>query len=135
MISLSTVTINLTDQADAGGLAGATTDPSEYFSSIIGGIMVVAVLLVLFFLIWGAIEWITAGGDQSKIQKGRDKIVQSIIGIIVLSSALAILSVLQLFLGIEIIGGLNNTSSRPSGEVVCQPGVQYPPGTICITED
>jgi hypothetical protein len=110
MISLSTVTINLTDQADTGGLAGATTDPGEYFSSIIGGIMVVAVLLVLFFLIWGAIEWITAGGDQNKIQKGRDKIVQSIIGIIVLSSALAIFSVLQVFLGIEIIGGLNTPS-------------------------
>lgn len=147
MTFLNTVTINLTDQADAGGLAGATTGPGEYFSSIIGGIMVVAVLLVFFYLIWGAIEWITAGGDQSKIQKGRDKIVQSIIGIIVLASTLAIFSVLQVFLGIEIIGGLGGGGSANAscggrnqppceyvGDRICNPGfTTNPTGTRCIT--
>lgn len=131
MTILHAITINLTEQADAGGLAGATTTFGSFLESLLSGIMAISALLVLLYLIWGAIEWITAGGDQSKIQKGRDRIVQSIIGIIVLAATLALFGVVQSFLGIEIL----NFSSRSSTEL-CPPGLNYSSsGRACIPQD
>jgi hypothetical protein len=128
------VTINLTDQAAADNLSGATTTFGTFFESLLSGIMLIAALMVFFFLIWGAIEWITAGGDQSKIQKGRDRIVQSIIGIIVLASTLALFGLVQSFLGLEI---LDFGSPRPTrGIPVCAPGATGAPGGgPCISPD
>lgn len=97
------VKINLGEAAQQSELTGATATSGGYFSSILSGVMVVGALIVFFYLIWGAIEWITAGGDQGKIQKARDKITQSVIGLIVLSSTVALFRVVQMFVGINII--------------------------------
>lgn len=97
------VNINLGGAAKTAELTGSETTSAQYFSSVLSGIMVVGALIVFFYLIWGGIEWITAGGDQSKIQKARDKITQSIIGLIVLSSTVALFMVVQDFVGIKII--------------------------------
>jgi len=72
-----------------------------FLSSTAGAIMVLASLLVLLYLIWGGIEWITSGGDSAKVQKARDKITQAVIGIIVLASVFALFGVLQNFLGLN----------------------------------
>ena len=63
----------------------------------------IAALLVLFYLIWGGIEWITAGGDKGKVEKARNRITQAIIGLIVLAASTAILSLVQGFLGVTLI--------------------------------
>jgi len=111
----NSLTIDLASEAQTANLTSSNSTFGEYLSSIFSGIMTIAVLMVLLYLIWGAIEWITAGGDQSKIQKGRDKIVQSIIGIIVLASSVAIFYVVQGFIGVNILqGGLSTTSGTPA---------------------
>lgn len=89
-------------------LQGATEEaPNVAFGSLLGSVLsfvfAIATILVLLYLIWGALEWITASGDQSKLQKARDKITQSIIGIIVLSATIALFMVLQQFLGVCIL--------------------------------
>lgn len=86
-------------------------------SSIMSGVMVIAALLVLVYLIWGAIEWITSGGDSGKTQKAREKITQAVIGLIVLAATTAIFMLLQRFLGIEV---LNFVPIR-SGSVIGKP--------------
>jgi len=74
----------------------------NFVGGLLNGVMVIAALLVFLNLIWGAIEWITSGGDSGKAQKARDKITQSLIGLIVLASTTAIFMAIQTFLGIEI---------------------------------
>lgn len=74
-----------------------------FLSGILGNVLLIAALLVLFYLIWGGIEWITAGGDKSKVEKARNRITQAIIGIIVLAASTAIMSVVQGFLGVTLI--------------------------------
>jgi len=66
-------------------------------------IMFVGVLAMLLYLIWGAFEWITSGGDSGKTEKARNKITQAIIGVLVLSATVAIFRAIQDFLGIEAI--------------------------------
>lgn len=88
----------------AGYTAGA---PGGGFGGILGtilsGIMVVAALMVLLYLIWGAIEWITSGGDKAKTEKARQRMTTAVIGIIVLASTLAIFMFVQNLLGLSIL--------------------------------
>ena len=100
-----------------GSSSGGGYDPNDtgfgrFIGRLLTGILVIAAILLLIYLIWGAIEWITAGGDKSKIEKARDKITQSIIGVIVLASVLAIFSAVQRFLGIEVLTFLGIASSN-----------------------
>jgi len=83
------------------------TQPEVGLGNLVGNLlniaMTISALLVLLYLIWGAIGWITAGGDSGKIETARNRITTAVIGIIVLASVVAIFKVLQLVLGIEVL--------------------------------
>lgn len=83
------------DQDAPGGPFGAL------ISQFLRIALVVAGLLVLLNLIIGAFNWISAGGDTGKLEKARTRIMNSIIGIIVLAAAMAILQLLFNFLNLE----------------------------------
>ena len=105
---LAQANIDLTSEATLQQLPGSeNVNPDQGFSLLIGGIMstvmIIAALMVLLNMIWGAIEWITSGGDSSKVEKARNKITQSILGIIVLSATTAIFMFVQNFLGICVL--------------------------------
>lgn len=76
--------------ADAAA-AGSGSIFTTYILRVIQFIISAGGIMVLLYFVWGAVEWITAGGDSSKIQKGRDKIVQAIIGMILLVGSFAII--------------------------------------------
>lgn len=52
--------------------------------------LTVAVLLVLVMLIIGAYEWITSGGDKEAVAKARNRIINALVGLVVLAVAFAI---------------------------------------------
>ncbi|MBI2020445.1 hypothetical protein HYS94_03400 [Candidatus Daviesbacteria bacterium] len=62
----------------------------------------VAVLVVLAMLVWGAFEWITSGGDKEAVGKARGRIINALIGLAVLAIAFALFQVAGLFLGFDI---------------------------------
>ena len=84
---------------------------ANIISSLLSVALVVGAIALLLFLVWGAIEWITAGGDSGKIEKARTRITQSIVGILVLSSVIAIFMIVQNILGVSLI----NFSGRTGG--------------------
>ena len=100
---LQVATINFQDTATNDLLAGSETNLAEWFSRILGAILVIGVLLVLIYLLWGAISWISSGGDTAKVQKARDQMTQAVIGLIVLTAVTAIYMLVQQALGIEVI--------------------------------
>lgn len=63
---------------------------------------IVAVIVVLFMLIWGAFEWITSGGDKEAVGKARGRIINALIGLAVLAVAFALFQVAGQFLGFDI---------------------------------
>lgn len=99
---LSTVQLNIGEEAQTAELSGASTTFGGFVSSILQASMIVAAVIVLLYFVWAGIDWITAGGDSGKIEKARTKITQSIIGIIVLASVVALFALLQNFLGIKV---------------------------------
>ncbi len=59
----------------------------------------VALLVVLAMLIWGAFEWITSGGGREAVGKARGRIINALIGLAVLAIAFALARVAAQFLG------------------------------------
>lgn len=82
------------------GAASAGVTTATYFVSLWRATISLGSLIVLFYFIWAAIEWITAGGDSGKLNKARDRMVQAVIGFILLVSSAIILGFIgRLFFG------------------------------------
>ena len=68
---------------DLGG-----TDPAQGVGTFIGfGIrmfIVIAGLALLIYLLWGAFDWITSGGEKEKISKAQGKITNAVVGMIII---------------------------------------------------
>lgn len=78
---------------------GFATSLGSIISTVISFVMGIAVLATFLFLIWGAIEWITSGGDKNKTEQARTKITTAIIGLIVLAATYALLKLMLEILG------------------------------------
>jgi hypothetical protein len=107
------------DVSNSGALFG------NFVSSILQGIMVIAILMVLIFFVWGSIEWITSAGEKSKVESARNKITGAIIGLIVLASTLAVLFLVQNFLGVQVFSS-SQKSFTPVNQNI-QEDFQAPP--------
>lgn len=85
---------------------------------IIGG------LGVLIFIVWGAMDWILAGGDKEKLAAARKKIMNSIIGLILLALSVFIVSLIGQVTGIDVFNlkGLPTLYQTPSSIMQQAPG-------------
>ena len=85
----------LGDNGDVTKPMGFAKDLGSVINSVLSFALVIAALLVLFYLVWGGIEWITSGGDKGKTESARNKITSAIIGLIILAAAYAIFSLVH----------------------------------------
>ena len=67
-------------------------------------LFIIGVIIFMALFLWGGVEWLTSGGDKGKIQNGRERIMQALIGLTILSLGAAVIILLERFLGIKIIG-------------------------------
>lgn len=81
------------------------TDVGQLISAVVGTLLIVAALLAFLYLILGGIKWITSGGDKAGMEEARNKITHAIVGLIIVGAAWAIMTLVQNFLGVSIIGG------------------------------
>lgn len=84
----------------AGGSDPATSI-AKIISSIIGVMTVAGGIWFLFHILIGGFNWITAGGDKTKLQSARDTITNAFIGLVVVVAAWAILALAGTFFGID----------------------------------
>ncbi len=88
-------TISLTPPAGKGFFA----DGPSLISRLLSIVMVIGVILVFAYLVLGGIEYITSGGEKGKTEAARNKITSAVIGLIILASSYAILTIVLKFLG------------------------------------
>ena len=88
----------------------SVTEPGSYFGdfpkmieAILNIVLVIGIIAVLLYLIWGGLEWITSGGDKGKTESARNKITAAVVGLIILISAWAIVMFVQQLLGLSIL--------------------------------
>lgn len=95
----------ITVNAQAAGFQ--ISDLGKLIQSLLTVTLGIVGLLVFIYLIWGGVEWITAGGDKGKTESARQKLTNAIIGLAIVAAAFAISAVLGRFFGINIGTDIN----------------------------
>ena len=88
----------------AGGVADAERGYTFalYFVYIWNSLNAVGAMLVIYFFILGAFDWLTSAGEKGKLESARNKMVNAVIGIIILVSLYTIIGFISdLFFGTE----------------------------------
>lgn len=91
------------DIPPGGGPGNLPSQLELLVSNVIGFLTLIAGLAFLFYFLIGAINWITAAGDNQKSQLARQQIFNALIGLIVVVLAYPIISILSQLLGIHIL--------------------------------
>lgn len=104
-LAFSAFAQNPTIGIDRAGLPGYTT-LSGFLTAAIRLIFIIALLAVLFMLIWGALQWIFSGGEKEGVSGARNRILHALIGLAVLAVAFALVSAAGQFVGINLLGDL-----------------------------
>lgn len=78
-------------------------DIQKLITNGINLIFVVAALLALVFLIIGGVKWLTSQGEKEGVNKARETIVASIVGLVIIFLSYLIIDfVLQLFVNVNL---------------------------------
>ncbi len=65
---------------------------------------IIALLIVLVMLVWGAVQWILSGGDSEAIEAARNRIIHALVGLAILAVAFALVNLAGTFVGINLLG-------------------------------
>ncbi|HUS60257.1 MAG TPA: hypothetical protein VMX76_02630 [Nevskiaceae bacterium] len=105
--------INIEPPAGWGNLANITVP--NVVATIIKLILIVAAIIAFVFLVFGGIKWITSGGDKEGTQAAQKTLTAALIGLLIVFAAWAIMTLLNTFFNIDILGNLE-VPSIPIGE-------------------
>lgn len=75
---------------------------SDFIQKALVLVFTVGAFIVLLMLIVGAYEWITSGGDKEAVGKARNRIINALIGLIILALAFALVRLIGAFTGLEL---------------------------------
>lgn len=88
------------DPATAAGGIGA------FLNNVIQLIYSLSGVILIFMIIYAAIQWMSSGGDKEAIAKARARIIHAIIGIILLALAFLISKYVGIITGFPSLPGL-----------------------------
>lgn len=75
----------------------------DAFSAIVGLLTVVAGLFFIFQFLTGGLQWLGAGGDKAGLEQARQKITNSLIGLVIVVATIAMIKVIGIFLGFNLL--------------------------------
>lgn len=76
---------------------------TNFISKAIGIMTVVAFIWFIFQLFIGAISWLSSGGDKVKLQEAQKKISTSIVGLVIVISAIFLVKIIGLIFGVDML--------------------------------
>jgi hypothetical protein len=63
---------------------------SGYIGLIVNAFLSLLGIIFLILIIWAGYNWMTAGGDESKVTKAKDTLYRAVIGLIIVVGAFSI---------------------------------------------
>jgi hypothetical protein len=97
--------------AAAGPYAGSSPDLPTVVGKVIGVALTLVGVLLLVYLIYAGFLWMTAGGDSKRVQEAKDIIKNTLIGLVIVTSAYAISTYVLTQLATISSGGSGPTQS------------------------
>jgi len=80
-----------------GGIGGGDNPQAGISNFISLGIqifIIVCVIALLIYMLWGAFDWIISGGEKEKITKAQQKITNAVIGFIVVFAVITVFNLI-----------------------------------------
>jgi len=103
LLQLSLPGLKPPSDAFGGEGVGAPTMVESIISRMLFVVTVVGGLLFLTMFVTGAINWITSGGDSGKVASARNRMIQGVLGLVVLVAAYSAVGVVGQIVGINIL--------------------------------
>jgi hypothetical protein len=102
------------DLAPSQGLPGQLRDLTVpgIISALVRLSLVIAAIVFFFILVVGGIRWILSGGDKANTEAARSQITSALVGLIIVFAAWAILELIRIFFGINILTTLEIPSAQ-----------------------
>ena len=91
----------MNDPKKAPGLFGSA------LSAITGFFLTIATIWAFIQLLLGAVNWISSGGDKTKLEEARHRIQNAILGLFIMFTVWSIFLIILSVLGISSGGGFN----------------------------
>lgn len=79
---------------------------SDFINAVIRLAFILALVIVLVMMIWGAVQWIFSGGEKEAVASARDRIIHALIGLAILAVTFALVVIAGQFVGIDLLGKL-----------------------------
>lgn len=65
--------------------------------------LIIAAIIFIFVILVGGISWMLAGSDKNQIESARGRVVNGIIGFLIVLSVFAIATLIEVLFGIDIL--------------------------------
>lgn len=72
-------------------------------SNFLTTFMVIGAFLMVIYIVWGGIQWITSGGDKQKLATARGRITWATVGFIIIMIALFILNAIGYLFRVDLL--------------------------------
>lgn len=76
---------------------------NETLSKVIGVLTVIAAIWFIFALFIGAFQWLTSGGDKTKLEGARAQITHSLVGLVLVVAAVFLIQIIGEIIGVQIL--------------------------------
>jgi len=77
--------------------------PSEYLKTVLNFLLGAGGVAAFVYLLWGGLQWVSSGGDKEGIEKARKKILNALIGLVVVFSSYTLLYIMRVLFKIDLI--------------------------------
>lgn len=82
---------------------GAANGLELFISVILGFLTTIGSIMFLIYVVLGALNWITSGGDKGKVEAARSQITSAIVGLIIVVVSQTIVAIAGGVLGLNIL--------------------------------
>lgn len=89
---------------------------SNFISSAIGLMTIIAIIWFVFVFFSGAIGIITAGGDKQALENSRKRIISGLIGLVVVIAAIFVVRLIGFLIGIPNILNIGQLFGQITGQ-------------------
>lgn len=122
------------DQSPGGNPWGNIQSINTVIPGLLNAALVIAFAIFVFLLIFAGIQWITAGGDKTKVESAQKKLTGAIIGIIIVISAWAILGLVRNFFHLGSSSGNGSPPENANCLDVCRQSACHGYDSFCFQD-
>ncbi len=107
---LADIPINLRNQLQGTDIAPLMDENKFNFPAFVG--LVIQLLLTgiaiasFIYLLWGAFQWVTSGGDKEAVSKAQKRITNALVGLVITFSIFAILYLIKWIFDVDLTGNI-----------------------------